>query len=366
MSKVKRTPVRSPAAAKAKTKIRVDPLKEYAEAIESTGVVEALTLADDDSLAHVKRCIRTGSLALDSLLNGRGIPCGRITEIFGPPHIGKSTILDQIFAEVQREGGYAVLADVEASRDRSYSAALGVDITKLQSLEYNDQEHGSTMEAVIASIDQTIRFWKEKYPDTPVVMGWDALGSTKTREEAEKEIGANKSPGAAARVMRWFQRSVPGLLGNTNIALVILNHEYQKIQTGPSAFAGPKKETYGGEALRLAASIRIQLYSAGEQVKRADGVVLGKMVTAKLVKNRLGPSPIEADLAMLNSSGVNNVIEVYERLRKKGIIQVSGSWAGLNLDGVVHKFQGWSGLNEKCLEDPTLFAKLVSVYQGAV
>lgn len=377
MAKPKRTPVKSSAKPKRtpKTKVKADPAKEYAEHLKGTGVVEALTFSDDDCIAHVKRHISTGSLALDRLLNGKGVPCGRITEIFGPPHIGKSTVLDQLFASVQRENGIAVLADVESSRDRNYTGSLGVNPDKLHYLSFDDQwgkgdDHeegkGSTVEAVTIAVARSIEFWKEKYPEMPVVIGWDSLGSTKTREEATKDFGATRSPGAAARVMRMFQRQIPELLGGTNIALVVLNHEYQKIQTGPGNYAGPKKETYGGEALRLAASIRMQLYGTGDTVKRSDGTILGKFVTAKLLKNRLGPSPVEQTFALLNGTGVNNVIEVYEQLKKKGIIQVSGSWSALNLDGEVFNFQGWAGLNDKCLENPTLFQKLVSVYQGTL
>jgi recombination protein RecA len=375
MAKPKRTPIRSSRKPKREPKkVKADPRAEYEAAMKGTGVVEALTFADDDCIAHVKLHISTGSLALDRLLNGRGIPCGRITEFFGPPHIGKSTLLDQLFGSVQKIGGFAALADVESSRDRRYTAALGVDVNKLHYLQFHDvcgekgheEDHGSTVEAVTIAVAESIQFWKTKYPATPVIIGWDSLGSTKTREEATKDFGATRSPGAAARVMRMFQRQIPEMLGGTNIALVVLNHEYQKIAMGGGAqYAGPKKETYGGEALRLAASIRVQLFSAGDYVKRSDGTILGKMVTAKVVKNRLGSSPIEADIALLNGTGTNNVIEVYEHLRKKGIIQVSGAWAALNLDGTIYKFQGWSGLNDKCLEDPALFAKLVSVYQGA-
>ena len=358
---VSRKPARSKAKkVKAAPRIRKDLLKEYQETIKESDkqghrVVEALTLADDDCLANVRTHISTLSLELDRLFNGKGIPTGRVVEIYGPPHIGKSTLLDHCFASVQQMGGVAVLADTEGARDSNYTQKIGVDLNTLQYLEFGqDSMH---IENIITKIFETVEFWRAKAPEMPVLIGWDALGGTATRDELEKRLTKEARMAGASKVLRAACRQLPTKLGNTNISIVIINHEYEKINVN----FGKKKDTYGGGALRHLASIRAQLYSTG-YIKNGAGEILGREVVAKLVKNRLGNPWGEAKFALISGVGIDNVWSVFNRLYEAKIIVKSGSWAAINLDGDELKFQGWSGLVVKCQEDPTLFPRLVSVY----
>lgn len=318
-------------------------------------IVQALTLADDDSLSHVKMRISSQCVTLDKILGG-GWATGRVTEIYGPNYVGKSTLLDHAFAEVQKLGGIAVLGDAEVSRDRRYSAAIGVDITKLQYLDFDRNK--LSMENMITTIVKSINFFAENYPDTPVVIGWDSIGGTSTEEELEKGVG-DATVASAAKVLRRAGRRITTPLGNTKIAVIFLNHEYEKINSMGRG-TGPKRETYGGEAIRLCASVRLQLWTdAG--LKITDGSFIGREVGAKLVKNRLG-SPGETRFAMVHGVGIDNVWAIYDGLVRVGIIAVSGSWAAINIEGEVIKFQGWLGLGAKCKERPDLFQKLVAIY----
>lgn len=359
----KRTPVRSPAKRdSSQPKIFKDVLREYEAAMTKDGLVEVLTLADEGCLSNVPLHISTQSVELDRLLNGQGIPCGRCTEIFGPPHIGKSTLLDHMFASVQKIGGVGILIDSEAARDRNYSRSIGVDTKRLKYLKFGrDELH---VENILTKILETVEFWTANSPDVPIVIGWDALGGTATRDELEGRLEKNERPAMAAKVLRTACRQLPGKLGNTKIALVVCNHEYENIKMGFMASkVGKKRETYGGEAIRHLSTIRLQLFPAG-WIKRADGAILGFEVGAKLVKNRLGVPWGEVRVALLAGIGIDNVWSVYQRLTEAKLITVAGGWAAINLDGKVIKFQGWSGLAAKCQEDATLFPRLVSVYQS--
>ena len=356
----KGTPKRTPTKSRKKKtpKIKKDLIKEYQQSLKSKGIVEVLTLADDDCLANVKLHISTQSLELDKLLNGKGVPTGRVLELYGPPHIGKSTLMDHMFAEVQKIGGVAILLDTEGARDSKYTRAIGVDPAKLQYIEFaRDALH---IENVLIKIYDTVEFWADKAPDMPVLIGWDALGGTSTRDELEKRLEKDSQPARAATVLRKAARQLPPKLGNTNIAVVIANHEYQNLGMGGQK---ARKETYGGAAVRHLASIRFQLYNAG-WIKRSDGSVIGRKVGVNLIKNRLGNPFGSTEIAILSGVGVDNTWSLYECLKEAGVIVISGSWAAINLDGEVIKFQGWSGLVTKCTEDPTLFPRLVSVYQS--
>jgi len=364
--KAKRTPRKassSPASKQTKkTRIHKDPEKEFAKALSKKGMVQVLRMVDDDCLIHVKDYLSTGNPELDRVLQGRGIPFGRVTEIFGPHHIGKSTLLDHLFKMVQRAGGSGVLADTEEARDISYTSAIGVDVNRLQLLEFDRAE--LTMENVLNKILETIDWWRTKYPERKVLVGWDSLGGTQTNEERDKTVERGKSPGSAASIMQLMRRKVTPALANTNIALVILNHEYEKIQTG--GFAGKKRETYGGEAVRMAASIRLELHpTKGQWLPGTNGVIIGRKVGVKVVKSKLGGSTMAGcEIAVLHGEGVSNAWTLFESFKREGIIQTKDSWSAINLDGEILKFQGFNGLQKLFLKDPTLEDRMLKVYKG--
>ena len=362
---------KTPVAMKKKEpkKLRVDPAKEYAETLKAQGIATISRMSNDEAVCNITGRISTGSLALDSVLSNprepqgwAGIPFSRVTELFGPPFIGKSTLLDHMMASVQKMGGRAILIDTEVSRDRHYTSRLGVDLTKLDYLEFERGE--MYIENIIQTVYKTIDFWAVNYPETPVLIGWDALGGTATKDEWEKGMQSEKAsqPGAAAKAMHAATRQLSPRLGGSKIALVILNHEYEMINSGFGGF-GKKRETYGGSAVRHAGSIRIQLYNSGTQIKRSDGWVMGRVIVAKPVKNRLGDSNIEAHVPIISGVGVENTYTLFEEFKRLKVCVTSGSWSAINLDGQVINFQGWSGLKEKCTEDPTLFDRLVSVWR---
>jgi recombination protein RecA len=352
----------SPKSKQKKTKIHKDPEKEFAKALSEKGMIQILRMTDDDCLFHVTGFLSTGNPALDRLLLGRGIPFGRITEIFGPHHIGKSTILDHLFAMVQKAGGYAVLADTEESRDITYTRQIGVDPEKLLILEFDRAE--LTMENVLNKVLETVNWWRENYPENKVLIGWDSLGGTQTNEERDKTVERGKSPGSAASIMQLMRRKVTPILAHTNIALVILNHEYAKIQVGN--FAGKKRETYGGEAVRMAASIRLELHpTKGQWLPGKDGVIIGRKIGVKLVKTKLAGSTMTGcELAVMHGEGISNAWTLLDAFQRVGIAQSAGGWSAINLDGEVLKFQGHRGLKKLFDEEPTLEDRMISVYNG--
>src|SRR5215211_6112141 len=75
--------------------------------------------------------IPTGSIALDLALGVGGIPRGRVTEIYGPEASGKTTLVQHIVAEAQRQGGVAALIDAEHALDPTYAKHCGVKVEDL-------------------------------------------------------------------------------------------------------------------------------------------------------------------------------------------------------------------------------------------
>lgn len=93
---------------------------------EGHGVDQAATFDMSEQLGAPRGYVGTRNIALERALGTTGVPLGRVIEISGWPGAGKSTVLDQIFAQCQHEGGIGALADTERGRNRAYMLQLGV------------------------------------------------------------------------------------------------------------------------------------------------------------------------------------------------------------------------------------------------
>jgi len=365
---------KSKASSKARKSARKSPKKpetlkqKRARFRQKVGGKVAVIDSVKDPEGVIKTFIPTGSLALDRMLKPDwsdvgGIPSGGITEIVGEHHIGKSTLADHIMANCQRKGGIAVLLETDAERDWFYTRKTGVDIDELERVEFPETDD-KNLENVMDIATETTRFWREEAPDVPVVIVLDALGVTPTREEVEKSLSKG-STASAAKILRKACRRISALLAGSNIAFVILNHEYEAI-----SFMGavkPKK-AYGGEAIALLALVRLRMHRVMDGwLKRGDGVRLGRKVGIDLVKFKRGHAFRECQVPILTGEGIDNTWSIWERLTAKGIIAVGGNnWGAINIDGEVIKFQGPWGLRDKCYEHPDLLGKLVQVYREVV
>ena len=152
------------------------------------------------------------------------------------------------------------------------------------------------------------------------------------------------------------------IITGTNIAVVILNHEYSRV----GLFAG--KNVYGGQAVELLATVRLKFHPVMDgRLKNSEGVVIGNLVGYDLKKFKLGHAYRQGKFAILHGTGIDNTWTVLDRLTKlKMIVPADRSWLAVNLDGEVIKFQGFMGLRNKCLEHPDMFSKLVQVYRGTL
>src|SRR4051812_7827566 len=105
-------------------------LKTALQAIEKQFGKGAIMQLGENSVLDVPG-ISTGALSLDVALGGRGLPRGRIIEIYGPESSGKTTVALHAVANAQRQGGVAAFVDAEHALDPEYAKALGVDTDAL-------------------------------------------------------------------------------------------------------------------------------------------------------------------------------------------------------------------------------------------
>ena len=75
--------------------------------------------------------VTTGCLSLDIALGVRGVPRGRVMEVYGPESSGKTTLTLHIISEVQKLGGIAAFVDAEHAFDPDYAKKIGLKVNEL-------------------------------------------------------------------------------------------------------------------------------------------------------------------------------------------------------------------------------------------
>jgi len=75
--------------------------------------------------------ISTGPLSLDIALGGKGMPRGRVCELFGPEGGGKTTLALHVIANAQKDNGVAAFIDAEHALDPAWARKVGVQVDNL-------------------------------------------------------------------------------------------------------------------------------------------------------------------------------------------------------------------------------------------
>ncbi len=344
-----------------------DPIAEYKSFMtDSKADMELLTLGSDDLWSTVPGYISTQSLSLNKALGVPGIPMGRITEIIGDEHVGKSTLMDHLFAETQRLGGITVLFDPEIGRDAKYTRSIGVDPDRLICPQPKKDKF-YTLESTFNYIGKTCDFWGKNNPEKlPVLVGVDSIAGMPTESDLTRGAG-ERQPGNAASVIRHSLRNLQQRAAQAGVTLVFVNQFYDKI--GP--FGG--KQAYGGRGLRYGASLRLQLYRGtlgtdSSVLKLPDGRVFGGVTIVEIKKTKIsGMSLTKAEVPIRSGAGIDNYWSLFRELKKAGLISTGGAWSSMIPPGETDpvKWQGSHFGLSKYLEDkPEVYRQLVDVYMS--
>src|SRR5262249_53370857 len=121
--------------------------------------------------------ISSGSLSLDIALGGRGLPRGRIIEIFGPESSGKTTVALHAVATVQKQGGVAAYIDAEHALHPTGARRVGVDLESLLVSQPSNAEEALKIAEMLV---------KSNAVDIIVI---DSVAALVPRAEMEGEIG---------------------------------------------------------------------------------------------------------------------------------------------------------------------------------
>ncbi len=303
------------------------------------GIGSIMRLGDKSDMIRKIEGISTGSINLDLALGGKGVPKGRIVEIYGPESSGKTTMTLHMIASAQREGGVCAFVDAEHAMDPTYARRLGV---KLDDLLVSQPDTG---EQALEIVETLVR---SNAVDVVVI---DSVAALVPRAEIEGEMG-DSFVGLHARLMSQGLRKLTGAISKSNCLVIFINQIREKI----GVMFGSPETTTGGRALKFYSSVRLDIRRIG-QLKDGDNVV-GNRTKVTVVKNKIAPPFRKVEFDILFNRGVSREGELLDLGLKAEIVLRSGTWYSMKhpTDGEIRLGQGMERSRQFLIDNPDLAA----------
>ncbi len=282
--------------------------------------------------------ISTGALSLDLALGGKGLPRGRIVELFGPEASGKTTLALHVAAAAQRAGGIAAIVDAEHGLDPTWAKKCGVNLHKLL---VSQPESGEE------ALEITEMLVRSGSVDVIVI---DSVAALIPRAEIEGEMG-DPHVALQARLMSQALRKLTAAISKAKTVVIFINQLRMKI----GVMFGNPETTPGGRALKFYASVRLDIRRISS-IKEGD-VVTGSRIRAKVVKNKVAAPFRDAELDIMFDSGMSVEGDLLDLAIADHVVSKSGTWFSYK---DVRLGQGRENVKQFLRDNPDLLEEMKS------
>jgi recombination protein RecA len=211
----------------------------------------------DSTPERAVRAIPTGFPALDQALGSGGFPRSAMSELFGPPSSGKTTLALQWVANLQASGLTAAWIDADHAFDPAYAAALGVALEGVPLARPESAEQ---------ALEMAGRLVLSGAVDAVVIDSVAALAP-----QIELDAGVACGAGLQSQVLASRLRPLARAVARSDAAVLFLNQTRTRMD--PSA--GEMETSAGGPSLKMYAALRLVLEP-----------VDGRMVRFRTLKNK--------------------------------------------------------------------------------
>lgn len=251
--------------------------------------------------------LSTGMLSLDLALGGKGLPRGRVVELFGPEASGKTTLALHVAAQAQRDDGVAAIVDVEHALDPVWAKKCGINLEKLLvSQPEAGEEALEITEMLVRSGSVTL-----------VII--DSVAALIPRAELEGQMG-DTHVALQARLMSQALRKLTAAIGRSKTIVIFINQIRMRI----GVMFGNPETTPGGRALKFYSSIRLDVRRIAS-IKEGD-TITGSRVRAKVVKNKVAAPFREAEFDIMFDSGISIEGDLLDLALADDLVNKSGAW----------------------------------------
>lgn len=248
----------------------------------------------------------TGSYGLNYIMGCKGLPKGRIVEIYGEPSMGKTSVALFILGEIQKQGGRVMFIDAEMSFSKDYAEKLGVDVNNLY------LNLPTTGEEALNIVDEMA---KTEKIDVIVI---DSVSSLVPAKELEGGI-EKENYALQARMLSKSLRILTGSLARSKTTVIFLNQIRQKM----NIMFGSPNTTSGGKALRFYSSIRLEV--KGKKIKDKSDEVIGSRLSITATKNKTGVPWRNTEVDLIFGHGIDLQGDLLDFSEKHEVVKKEGN-----------------------------------------
>lgn len=299
---------------------------------------------------QIVESVPSGDIMFNIVSGCGGFPKKRITEIFGMEGSGKTTLIYQTMAKLQREGKTSIFFDFESSMNPEYVYNnFGLDIDNETCIVFNPQnieEGGEVFDILRKDLDECD------------FVAFDSISAMKPKGVIDASMADELRVGAHAKAIGRMVEKAKDFAMKFNCPVVFINQMRntintsrfeQNIGTGSGFNIMESYTTPGGLSPRFYSSLRMKIQYKSK-IKDDVGMNLitgenepshiGNMVTIQNVKNKVG-TPFKKGVSHFlfpeynEKGGFSEELTLLDLLTKRGRITQRGikfKYNGLNED----------------------------------